>query len=67
MSNATNESDPLGIDSQIDLLEYVSALFQSKYKIGAIALIGAVIVLGLTLLKDNIYTSSAVVAINTNI
>ena len=66
MSNATNESDPLGIDSQIDLLEYVSALFQSKYKIGAIALIGAVIVLGLTLLKDNIYTSSAVVAINTN-
>lgn len=66
MEKSSTENDPLGIDSQIDLLEYVGALFQKKYKIGAIALLGAVAVLGMTLLTDNIYTASAVVAINSN-
>lgn len=66
MENTPSERDPLGIDNQIDLLEYISAIIQKKYKIGAYALIGAVLVLGATFLLDNIYTAAAVVALNTN-
>lgn len=66
MAIQTNEHDPLGIDNQIDLLEYIGALAYNKYKIGAIALVGAVLVLGITFLMDNMYTAAAVVAINTN-
>jgi uncharacterized protein involved in exopolysaccharide biosynthesis len=66
MATQSTEHDPLGIDNQIDLLEYIGALAYNKYKIGAIALVGSVLVLGITFLMDNMYTSAAVVAINTN-
>ena len=58
--------DPLGIDSQIDLLEYLVEIYRRKYKIGAIALLASIIALGLSFLKDNIYLATAVVGINSN-
>lgn len=53
-----------GIDQEVDLLEYLNAILEKKYKLTIAALIGAVFVLGLTLMQDNIYLATSVQAIN---
>ncbi len=55
---------PGGIDQEVDLLEYLNAVLQRKYRLTFAALFGAVMIFGLTLLQDNMYLATSVQAIN---
>jgi capsular polysaccharide biosynthesis protein len=62
----TQDSDklPFGVEEEVDLLEYLHAILRYKYRILVAAMLGAVMVFGISLLLDNIYMSTAVVAVN---
>jgi hypothetical protein len=54
------------IDQEVDLLEYLRALLLHKFKIVISATIGSIIVFGISLLIENQYSASTLVAININ-
>lgn len=55
---------PFGVEEEVDLLEYLHAILCYKYRILLVAVFGAVMVFGISHLFDNIYISTAVVAVN---
>lgn len=56
----------LGVEQEVDLLEYLRAVLNAKYRILLVAVLGAGIVFGLSKLVNDIYSSSALLAINLN-
>lgn len=57
---------PISLEHEVDLLEYLNAVLLAKYRILIIATLGAILVFGASKLIDDVYTASAVVAININ-
>ena len=55
---------PFGVDDDVDLIEYLQAILRYKYRIVLSAVAIAGVVFGLSLLVDNQYMSTAVVAVN---
>ena len=55
---------PFGIEEEVDLLEYLYAILRYKYRILVIAMLGAVLIFGYSKFLDDIYASSALVAVN---
>lgn len=55
---------PGGIDQEVDLLEYLHAVLNRKYRLIALAMLGALLMFALTFLQSNIYLATAVLAIN---
>ncbi|TNF99092.1 MAG: hypothetical protein EP297_06460 [Gammaproteobacteria bacterium] len=55
---------PFGVEEEVDLLEYLHAVLRYKYRILVSAMMGAIMVFGVSLLSENIYMSMAVVAVN---
>ena len=55
---------PFGIEEEVDLLEYLYAILRYKYRILIVAMVGAVAIFGYSKLVDDIYMSTAVVAVN---
>lgn len=64
--NSTSGNVQLDVNQEIDLLEYLRALLNAKYRILLIAVLGAGIVFGLSKLVTDVYSSSALLAINLN-
>jgi len=54
------------MDHEVDLMQYLSALLRAKYRILIIALVISSAVFGMSRLVHNLYTSSAILAININ-
>jgi len=55
---------PFGIEEEVDLLEYLHAILRYKYRILIVAMIGAVAIFAYSKMVDDIYMSTAVVAVN---
>jgi capsular polysaccharide biosynthesis protein len=55
---------PFGVEEEVDLLEYLHAVLRYKYRILVAAMMGAIMVFGLSMMFENIYMSTAVVAVN---
>ena len=55
---------PFGVDDDVDLIEYLQAILRYKYRIVLSAVAIAGVVFGLSLLVDNQYMSTAVVAVD---
>lgn len=53
-----------GIEEEVDLLQYLHAILRFKYRILIVAMVGAVAVFGYSMLVDDIYMSTSVVAVN---
>lgn len=52
------------IEQEIDLLEYVASVWQSKYRLVAVSVLMACVTLGVTLVMPSKYSASALVAYN---
>ncbi|MEJ2214492.1 MAG: Wzz/FepE/Etk N-terminal domain-containing protein [Gammaproteobacteria bacterium] len=55
---------PFGIEEEVDLLQYLYVILRFKYRILIVAMLGAVAVFAYSKLVDDIYMSTAVVAVN---
>ncbi|GGF62793.1 hypothetical protein [Alteromonas lipolytica] len=55
---------PFGVDDDVDLIEYLNAILRFKYRIVLCAVLVAGVVFGLSLMVENRYMSTAVVALN---
>jgi uncharacterized protein involved in exopolysaccharide biosynthesis len=58
------QNKPFGIEEEVDLLEYLYAILRYKYRILVIAMLGAVLIFGYSKFLDDIYASTALVAVN---